>query len=90
MVYKNLSILLGITLFLTLFTLFHVVTFDKSSITKAQLSTIKLTRFADLSLGVFWYEPRLRGDEFLEYSPYPELPPIDTLGFIYQNKKGFR
>jgi len=84
MIHKNLLVLFGFTLVVMFIALSHLLFQDTQEIINAQTKSVKLTRFADLSLSVFWYEPRVSRYEISQYAPYPEMPPINSLSFVYK------
>ena len=45
---------------------------------------VRLTGISEAAWQVGWYEPRVRRFEIPRYDPYPEMPPIDRLGFVYR------
>ncbi len=45
---------------------------------------VRLTGISEGAWQVGWYEPRVRRYTIPRYDPYPEMPPIDRLGFVYR------
>ena len=84
MIGKNLLVLFSFTLILVASVFLKALFFDSASVKDAQIKSVKLTHLADLSLSVFWYEPRVSRYEVAQYDPYPEMPPINSLSFVYR------
>ncbi len=45
---------------------------------------VRLTGVSEPAYSLFWYEPRLRHYQAPHYTPYPEMPACDRLGFVYR------
>jgi hypothetical protein len=72
---------------LLIVTLLHYIFFDRDSVNNKIDSIVGLTTINSPAYSTSWHEQRLRGDEPLHYSPYPEMPTADRLTFIYKERK---
>lgn len=81
---RNVAILLFFSLLLGAVSLSDYFWFERSKTDRVS-AVVRLTGIASPVWRVAWHEPRFRRYRKACYTPYPEFPAADRLGFVYRN-----
>ena len=61
----------------------HYMMYDRKPEKQILQKISRLTQIPSASLSVSWYEPRIRLYEEAVNPAYPQMQPIDRMGFVY-------